>query len=59
MSIIATTSVKHYMSNSKYAYSKAHPSIWKLINGLRIADYRGRKKLVEYDRGDDFDQRAI
>ena len=26
---------------------------------VKISDHKGRKKLTEYDRGDDFDQKAI
>ena len=37
----------------------SHPSIWKLIDGLKISDHKGRKKITEYDRGDDFDQKEL
>ena len=37
----------------------SHPSLWKLIDGLKVADQRGRKKLTEYERGDDFTQKPI
>ena len=30
-----------------------------MIDGLKISDHKGRKKLTEYDRGDDFDQKAL
>ena len=32
--------------------------MWKLINGLKIAEHKARKKLSEYERGDDFDQKV-
>ena len=37
----------------------SHPSIWKLIDGLKISDSKGRKKITEYDCGDDFDQKSF
>ena len=39
--------------------TNSHPSIWKLIDGLKVAHHKSRKKITEYDRGDDFDQKAI
>ena len=35
-----------------------HPSLWKLIDGLKVTENRARKKLVEYRRGDTLHQRA-
>ena len=36
-----------------------HPSLWQLIDGLKIADHRARKKLSEYECGDNFTQKQV
>ena len=50
--------IEGFHSNLHHHITNSHPSLWKLINGLKIAEQKARKKLSEYERGDDFDQKV-
>ena len=49
--------IEGFHSNLSHHITNSHPSLWKMIDGLKVAEKKARKKLVEYDRGDDFAQK--
>ena len=50
--------IKGFHSGLDKYITHKHPSLWKLIDGLKVTENRARKKLVEYRRGDTLHQRA-
>ena len=50
--------IEGFHSGLTHFITNAHPSLWKLIDGLKVADHRSRKKLSEFEGGENFSQRA-